>query len=62
MNLNRREFVRLMEFAGAAGVLPRPELQAGDDGFAPYDTPSLGNPRILNIADRHAQLNPVYFR
>jgi len=62
MNLNRREFVRLMGFAGAAGMLPRLDLQAGDDGSALYDAPSFGNARILHISDCHAQLNPVYFR
>jgi sulfur-oxidizing protein SoxB len=62
MNLNRREFVRLMGFAGAAGMLPRLDLQAGDDGSALYDAPAFGNARILHISDCHAQLNPVYFR
>jgi len=51
-----------MGFAGAAGMLPRLDLQAGDDGSALYDTPSFGNARILHISDCHAQLNPVYFR
>jgi len=62
MNLNRREFVRLMGLAGAAGMLPRLDLQAGDDGTALYDAPAFGNARILHISDCHAQLNPVYFR
>jgi len=59
MNLNRREFVRLMGFAAAAGLIPR-------TGFAGastmYDMPAFGNARILHISDCHAQLNPVYFR
>jgi sulfur-oxidizing protein SoxB len=62
MNLNRREFVRLMGLAGAAGMLPRLDLRAGDDGSAMYDAPAFGNARILHISDCHAQLNPVYFR
>ena len=62
MNLNRREFVRLMGLAGAAGMLPRLDLRAGDDGSAMYDAPTFGNARILHISDCHAQLNPVYFR
>jgi len=62
MNLNRREFIRLMGLASAAGMLPRLDLQAGDDGTALYDAPAFGNARILHIADCHAQLNPVYFR
>ena len=62
MNLNRREFIRLMGLASAAGMVPRFNLQAGDDGSAMYDAPAFGNARILHISDCHAQLNPVYFR
>ena len=62
MNLNRREFIRLMGLASAAGMIPRFDLHAGDDGSQLYDTPSFGNARILHISDCHAQLNPIYFR
>ncbi len=62
MNLNRREFIRLMGLASAAGMMPRFDLHAGDDGSALYDAPAFGNARILHISDCHAQLNPVYFR
>jgi len=61
MNLNRREFIRLMGLAGAAGIFPRLGHAAGD-GDRLYDMPAFGNARILHIADCHAQLNPVYFR
>ena len=62
MNLNRREFIRLMGLAGAAGMVPGFNLKAGDDGSALYDAPAFGNARILHISDCHAQLNPIYFR
>ena len=61
MNLNRREFIRLMGLASAAGLLPRVGLAASDDARL-YDLPSFGNARILHMADCHAQLNPVYYR
>jgi sulfur-oxidizing protein SoxB len=51
-----------MGLATAAGMLPRFDLQAGDDGSSLYDTPAFGNARILHMSDCHAQLNPVYFR
>ena len=62
MNLNRREFIRLMGLAGAAGLLPGSGLRAGEDGSALYDMPAFGNARILHFTDCHAQLNPIYFR
>jgi sulfur-oxidizing protein SoxB len=62
MNLNRREFIRLMGLAGAAGLLPGTGLRAGEDGSALYDMPAFGNARILHFTDCHAQLNPIYFR
>ncbi len=62
MNLNRREFVRLMGLAGAAGIFPSAGFATGDDKSKLYDLPAFGNARILHITDCHAQLNPVYFR
>jgi S-sulfosulfanyl-L-cysteine sulfohydrolase len=62
MNLNRREFIRLMGLASAAGMVPSFNLRAGDDASALYDAPAFGNARILHMSDCHAQLNPVYFR
>ncbi len=62
MNLNRREFVRLLGLAGAAGLFPRIGLAAEHAGEKLYDLPAFGNARILHIADCHAQLNPIYFR
>ncbi len=62
MNLNRREFMRLMGLAGAAGIFPRAGFASGGDGSNLYDMPAFGNARILHFTDCHAQLNPVYFR
>ncbi|HEY5740833.1 MAG TPA: thiosulfohydrolase SoxB, partial [Gammaproteobacteria bacterium] len=62
MHLNRREFIRLMGLAGAAGLLPRAGFSAGGDDDRLYDMPAFGNARILHISDCHAQLNPIYFR
>ncbi|MGD8421916.1 MAG: thiosulfohydrolase SoxB, partial [Gammaproteobacteria bacterium] len=62
MYLNRREFIRLMGLASAAGLLPRSAFSAGEDAEKLYDMPAFGNARILHISDCHAQLNPVYFR
>jgi sulfur-oxidizing protein SoxB len=62
MNLNRREFVRLMGLAGAAGLFPRAGFSAGSDGSKLYDMPAFGNARILHFTDCHAQINPIYFR
>ncbi len=62
MNLNRREFIRLMSLAGAAGMIPAVGFSAGNEGSRLYDMPAFGNARILHFTDCHAQLNPSYFR
>ncbi len=62
MNLNRREFIRLMGLAGAAGIFPAAGYTAADGDAKIYDMPAFGNARILHFTDCHAQLNPIYFR
>ena len=62
MNLNRREFIRLMGLAGAAGIFPRTGFSAASDDSKLYDMPAFGNARILHFTDCHAQLKPIYFR
>jgi len=62
MNLNRREFIRLMGLAGAAGMFPAAGISASSEGSRLYDMPAFGNARILHFTDCHAQLNPIYFR
>jgi len=61
MNISRREFVRLLGMAAAAGAAP---------GFASqfnkkeelYNGTKFGNVSLMHITDCHAQLNPIYFR
>jgi len=62
MNLNRREFIRLMGLAGAAGIFPAAGYAAADNDAKIYDIPAFGNARVLHFTDCHAQLNPIYFR
>ncbi len=62
MNLNRREFIRLLGLAGAAGIFPSAGLSSASEGSKLYDMPAFGNARMLHFTDCHAQLNPIYFR
>ncbi|MDM8546448.1 thiosulfohydrolase SoxB [Candidatus Venteria ishoeyi] len=60
--MNRREFLRLMGMAGAAGMLPASAFAARKAPADLYEVPHFGNLRMLHITDTHAQLQPVYFR
>lgn len=63
MNLSRREFLRVLAIAAAAGMpLARTALAAGRDAKSLYDVPKFGNVGLLHFTDVHAQLQPVYFR
>ncbi|HXZ93902.1 MAG TPA: thiosulfohydrolase SoxB [Burkholderiales bacterium] len=60
--MQRREFLRLLALAAAAGANLRPgasEAQAADEL---YELPRFGNVSLLHITDTHAQLLPIYFR
>jgi sulfur-oxidizing protein SoxB len=60
--MQRREFLRLLALAAAAGGGLRPgdsDAQAAD---ALYSLPRFGNVSLLHITDTHAQLLPTYFR
>jgi len=59
MQINRREFARLLGMASAAGLLPTGARAAWSDF---YDQGNFGDLRLLHFTDCHAQLNPVYFR
>lgn len=60
--MRRREFLRLLAIAAAAGASFRPgasEAQAADEL---YELPRFGNVSLLHMTDAHAQLAPLYFR
>jgi sulfur-oxidizing protein SoxB len=60
--MHRRDFLRLLAFAAAAGLpLNRRNVLAEPlDRF--YDVPSFGNVSLLHLTDCHAQLLPIYYR
>ena len=60
MDLRRRDVLRLLTAASAAGVVPRVARAADDESI--YDVESFGNVRVLHLTDTHAQLSPVFFR
>jgi len=62
MSLSRREFIQLLGFAGAAGMLPSTLRAASATPSYVYDRPTFGNVTLMHMTDCHAQLNPVYFR
>ncbi|RMG38757.1 MAG: thiosulfohydrolase SoxB [Gammaproteobacteria bacterium] len=62
MSMSRREFVRLMGLAGAAGLVPSSVFADRRQPSELYEVPKFGNVSILHITDTHAQLNPIYFR
>ncbi|MBK1629240.1 thiosulfohydrolase SoxB [Thiohalocapsa halophila] len=62
MSISRREFVRLMGLAGAAGMLPRSVFAQAKQPSDLYEVPKFGNVTLLHMTDCHAQLNPIYFR
>ncbi len=62
MSISRREFLRLMGLAGAAGMMPSSVFAAARQPSDLYEVPKFGNVSLLHITDTHAQLNPIYFR
>jgi len=62
MTISRREFVRLLGLAGAAGLLPRSAFAEARQPGDLYEIPKFGNVTLLHMTDCHAQLNPIYFR
>ena len=62
MSISRREFVRLMGLAGAAGMLPGSAFAATPSSPAiSTRCPSSAIVTLLHITDTHAQLNPDLF-
>lgn len=62
MTISRREFVRCIGLAGAAGMLPSSVFAQARQPSDLYEVPRFGNLTLLHITDTHAQLKPVYFR
>jgi sulfur-oxidizing protein SoxB len=61
--MTRREFLRLLAAASAAGLpLNRASALAATSSGSLYDLPPFGNVGLLHITDCHAQLLPTYFR
>jgi len=62
MAISRREFLRLLGIAGAAGMLPASAFATARRPSDLYEVPKFGNVSLLHITDTHAQLNPIWFR
>lgn len=62
MTISRREFIRLLGLAGAAGLLPASAFAAARKPSDLYEIPKYGNVTLMHMTDCHAQLNPIYFR
>jgi len=60
--LRRREFIRLLAFAAAAGGTLRAGLSAAQAAEELYGVAPFGNLSLLHVTDVHAQLLPVHFR
>ena len=58
-SLSRREFLRLLALASAAGL---PLAAGAQQRRSFYDLPRFGNVSLLHFTDCHAQLMPTYFR
>lgn len=62
MQINRREFNRLLAMGLAAGMVPGKLLAGQGAHDSLYKLPNRGHVRLLHFTDTHAQLLPVYFR
>ena len=60
--MQRREFLRLLALAAAAGAGLRPGAGEARAAAELYEVPPLGNVSFLHLTDVHGQLLPVYFR
>jgi sulfur-oxidizing protein SoxB len=58
--MQRREFVRMLGMAAAAGLPLAARASVADENF--YELAPFGNVHLLHFTDCHAQLLPSYFR
>ncbi len=61
MQLSRREFLRILSMAGAAGLIPGVASSRNLNADI-YKMQGFGDVRLLHITDTHAQLMPIYYR
>ena len=62
MYMSRREFLRLLAMAGAAGIVSARGRAATREAADLYSIPQFGNVRLLHFTDCHAQLLPIHYR
>ncbi len=64
MNISRREFVRLLGLASAAGMAlgKYSDADAAQAQQGLYEIPKFGQISLLHMTDCHAQLMPIHFR
>ena len=63
MSMDRREFLRLLAVASAAGMpIATSRTAQAKIGGDLYDFPAFGNVSLLHFTDCHGQLLPVWFR
>ncbi len=60
--MQRREFLRALALAAAAGASLRPRMGEAQAAAELYDASPFGNVSLLHLTDAHAQLLPTYFR
>ncbi len=60
--MHRRDFLRTLALAAAAGATLRPASSDAHAASELYDLPPFGNVSVLHITDIHAQLLPLHFR
>ena len=60
--MDRREFIRLLGIAAAAGLQPACAGSRQRAADSLYQVPAFGHARLLHFTDCHAQLNPIFFR
>ena len=60
--MNRREFLQMLAFGGAAGMAIEGRRALAGDTDALYDIAPFGNVSLLHFTDCHAQLLPLYYR
>ncbi len=60
--MQRREFLRLLAMAAAAGASLRASASDTQAAGELYDLPPFGNVSLLHMTDAHAQLLPIYYR